>query len=105
MLTGVHEHRRDLRPPPHLPEQRRDLHEVRACAHDTEYLHWQGPRLEPDDPVVCSLEPPRSVARIDDEALDFLFGVALAGGVARIPLISPPIDSTPKPIVVMPAGS
>jgi serine/threonine-protein kinase len=42
---------------------------------------------------------------VDDEALDFLMGVALAGGTARIPLIAPPIDATDHLLEVYSPGS
>jgi serine/threonine-protein kinase len=42
---------------------------------------------------------------VSDEALDFLWGVALANGVARIPLIAPPIDSTDHSLEVYSSGS
>ena len=42
---------------------------------------------------------------VDDEALDFLWGVALAGGTARVPLIAPPIDATDHALEVYAPGS
>lgn len=42
---------------------------------------------------------------VDDESLDFLWGVALANGTARIPLIAPPIDATDHALEVYAAGA
>jgi serine/threonine-protein kinase len=42
---------------------------------------------------------------VDAEALDYLWGVALGGGVARIPLLAPPIDATDHALEVLAAGS
>lgn len=42
---------------------------------------------------------------VDDESLDFLWGVALANGTARIPLVAPPIDASDHALEVYAAGS
>ncbi len=42
---------------------------------------------------------------VSEEALDFLWGVALAGGTARVPLIAPPIDATDHLLEVYSPGA
>ncbi|MBS2016310.1 MAG: serine/threonine protein kinase [Deltaproteobacteria bacterium] len=42
---------------------------------------------------------------VDDESLDFLWGVALANGTARIPLLAPPIDASDHALEVYASGS